>query len=212
MGFGIKSGVMKIPGYFLDQISYYDRKSKLDIEIRSVNLRSSSTEMIGNIEQLLSKAVREHLSRQARENLTQATDALWRTLMANRIIYTTEEPPSDFGHRFEVWRLRSRIPASFNPGQSLGDRWDDYVYPITSNLRINKSRFFITREGRMGLGPPTLNEGDAVVILEGGGMPFILRKKGNRYQLIGCAYVHGVMKGEAFTAGLGLKREYFTLK
>jgi hypothetical protein len=38
---------------------------------------------------------------------------------------------------------------------------------------------------------------DIVVVLRGGLSPFILRKKVDGYQLIGQAYVHGIMYGEA---------------
>jgi hypothetical protein len=52
-------------------------------------------------------------------------------------------------------------------------------------------------------------EGDSVVLLEGGKMPLVIRRDKSdlqkkelcdlpRWQVVGEAYVHGVMKGEAF--------------
>lgn len=58
-------------------------------------------------------------------------------------------------------------------------------------------RFFVTAAGYMGLGPRCMEPEDIVVVLRGGGCPFILRKKLDGYQLIGQAYVHDIMHGEA---------------
>jgi len=54
-------------------------------------------------------------------------------------------------------------------------------------------RFFVTRKGYMGLAPATAQKGDLVCILFGGNIPFILRRVGPGYELIGQAYVHGIM-------------------
>ena len=58
-------------------------------------------------------------------------------------------------------------------------------------------RFFVTAAGRTGLGPRCMQPEDVVVVLRGGFSPFILRKKADSYWLIGEAYVHGIMYGEA---------------
>ncbi|CAN9411705.1 unnamed protein product [Alternaria alternata] len=58
-------------------------------------------------------------------------------------------------------------------------------------------RFFITAAGFMGLGPRCMKPEDIVVVVRGSDLPFILRKKVDGYWLIGPAYVHGMMYGEA---------------
>jgi hypothetical protein len=80
-------------------------------------------------------------------------------------------------------------------------------------------RFFISKNGYMGLAPSRAEVGDSVCILFGGQTPFILRKfpgvsagsgalkaiqevfggDGNLYLLIGESYVHGIMDGEAYS-------------
>lgn len=40
--------------------------------------------------------------------------------------------------------------------------------------------------------------GDAIVLLRGGSRPFVLRQKGQKWRLIGDAYIHGIMFGAAF--------------
>ncbi|PVH89978.1 hypothetical protein DL98DRAFT_508199 [Cadophora sp. DSE1049] len=59
------------------------------------------------------------------------------------------------------------------------------------DVRSNR-RLFRTREGYVGLAPVDVEYGDALYILDGARVPFLLR--GNR--LVGEAYVHGIMHGE----------------
>ena len=62
--------------------------------------------------------------------------------------------------------------------------------------------FFITSKGHLGSGPAEMRKDDKVCILFGAKAPTILRKESSapRYQLIGHAYVHGIMHGEALSA------------
>ncbi|KAF5611424.1 heterokaryon incompatibility protein [Fusarium subglutinans] len=57
---------------------------------------------------------------------------------------------------------------------------------------------FATENGRLGLGLHSTREGDEVWILDGCQVPCLLRHTGDgRYKLVGEAYVHGIMHGEA---------------
>lgn len=40
--------------------------------------------------------------------------------------------------------------------------------------------------------------GDAIVIFKGGSRPYVIRKQGEHWRIIGAAYVHGIMYGSAF--------------
>lgn len=60
-------------------------------------------------------------------------------------------------------------------------------------------RFFITRDGLIGLGPELMKERDILVVLFGGKVPFILRPIEGGYRLIGDCYSPQLMKGEAVT-------------
>ena len=55
-----------------------------------------------------------------------------------------------------------------------------------------------TSKGYIGLVPATAQQGDCVWLLEGGNVPFILREDGRTTRLVGEAYFHGIMTGEAF--------------
>jgi hypothetical protein len=52
-------------------------------------------------------------------------------------------------------------------------------------------------QGFLGLGPQQSRPGDKIVIFLGPKVPYILRKREfGQFQLIGEAYVHGIMDGE----------------
>jgi hypothetical protein len=73
-----------------------------------------------------------------------------------------------------------------------------YLGEKYSNICYYRS-IFLTRNGCVGSAPPAMRAGDLVVVLEGGNVPFILRKQndGDFYKLVGAAYVNGIMKGQA---------------
>ncbi|KAH8765275.1 heterokaryon incompatibility protein-domain-containing protein [Hyaloscypha sp. PMI_1271] len=57
---------------------------------------------------------------------------------------------------------------------------------------------FVTKKGHLGLGLDHIEPGDAVAVVIGCQVPFVLRKSmGERYKIIGEAYVDGIMDGEA---------------
>ena len=67
-------------------------------------------------------------------------------------------------------------------------------------------RFFMNDSGRIGVGDTDIMVDDVVSVLIGGKMPFILRQAvkkdgGTFHQLVGQAYVHGIMDGEVTREG-----------
>jgi hypothetical protein len=66
---------------------------------------------------------------------------------------------------------------------------------------------FTTNKGYIGVGPKFLLIGDLVCVLSGGRVPFILRRKGDIFQLIGECYVHGIMSGQALELIRGSRKE-----
>jgi hypothetical protein len=68
---------------------------------------------------------------------------------------------------------------------------------MIDSLRVCKNRrFFITKRGHLGIGPPTLKEGDVCCVLFGAKVPFILRRLDSQHLLVGECYIHGIMRGE----------------
>jgi len=59
-------------------------------------------------------------------------------------------------------------------------------------------RLFLTSQKYIGLGSESLQMGDVVWIVQGSRVPLILREvQTNVYRLVGGAYIHGFMHGEA---------------
>ena len=68
-------------------------------------------------------------------------------------------------------------------------------------IAIEGRKFFLTKSGRFGLGPPSIGQDpgrvDEVWVLEGARVPFILHKNDcGKYTVVGEAYMHGLMHGE----------------
>jgi len=63
-----------------------------------------------------------------------------------------------------------------------------------------RRRFFVTEKGFMALGPAEVKVGDMVVVIQSVHVPIVLRKDetGDGHAVVGEAYVHGLMDGEAF--------------
>jgi hypothetical protein len=65
-------------------------------------------------------------------------------------------------------------------------------------LRAEHRGCFLTRDGRLGLGPRITLSGDQIWIPMGADTPFVLRPTDDgNFRVLGQAYVHGVMHGEA---------------
>ena len=70
---------------------------------------------------------------------------------------------------------------------------------IETMRMVQQNRWMANTEGgRLALLPGTAELGDKIAVLYGGKLPYILRKIGERWELVGECYVHGVMHGEAF--------------
>jgi hypothetical protein len=66
---------------------------------------------------------------------------------------------------------------------------------------VFRRRFFVSKEGYMGLGPQELEEGDVICVLAGCNVPVLLRKENDHYVLVGECFVWGLTDGEAVKDG-----------
>lgn len=78
---------------------------------------------------------------------------------------------------------------------SISSRASQYAAAL--KRAYHRRKFFITANGRAGLGPATMRTDDVVVVLYGARVPFVLRRVGEKFELIGPCYVDGVMEGQA---------------
>jgi len=64
--------------------------------------------------------------------------------------------------------------------------------------RCSNRKLFATEKGYLGLGPAASTPGDIIAVIFGLNAPLVLRASGvDEYQIVGEAYVHGIMDGEA---------------
>lgn len=79
------------------------------------------------------------------------------------------------------------------------DPMDEASHNASDTLTLGPTRgrvFFTSSTGYVGLAPHGTKEGDIVFVVMGADVPFILRPYDDGYELIGEAYVQGVMDGE----------------
>lgn len=130
-------------------------------------------------------------------------ETFWRTLCLNCTWTSDMDPitpaPDDFASGGKVMFGLGTIPDYFMLGAPYLERYRSYVYPFSTSLMkaLTNRAFVVTEEGRMGIGPYLVKEGDLVTVMFGAALCLVLRLvDGHRYKLVGDAYVHGVMQGE----------------
>jgi hypothetical protein len=128
--------------------------------------------------------------------------------------FSTPSPPSADTQTAEEILLRTLVAdCGERTGMDMGSRIQtanfrkEYIMDALSadtqkTLRgphpaYHHRKLFLTRKGYLGLGPKHVLQGDNVSILKGGSVPVILRKNNEHVRMIGEAYVHMIMDGEA---------------
>ena len=101
---------------------------------------------------------------------------------------------------FKRYLKANRALPDYNHDSALHlhDRLAADYHLAFSNACRNRC-FFTTDAGHLGIGPQTMEEGDTIAILYGCWFPVIVRYSesySGSYNLIGSAYVHGIMDGE----------------
>ena len=66
-------------------------------------------------------------------------------------------------------------------------------------VRMIERRICTTRKGRVASIPQAARAGDKILVVRGVSMPFVFRTHGEKYRLVGNAYVNGIMDGEAIS-------------
>lgn len=110
-------------------------------------------------------------------------------------------------HILSITSLLQRMPRSLKQRADSGRFHEAFVQACVDR------RFFVTENGLMGVGPDAIREGDIIVILFGGRVPYLLRAVDQGYRLVGECYISEVMEGEAILTwrDQGSKRKVFDL-
>ena len=125
-------------------------------------------------------------------------DAFWRTLITDMGLIRRKATPEKEGNQFRMW-MRITNYSAFEPEDLVVPAGQHQWLEFTAAFQqaTTSRRFFITREGHMGLGPRDMEPGDVVCVLLGAQVPFVLRAVNNHYAFLGDCYCHGIMDGEA---------------
>ena len=179
------------------------------------------SELKSNLEWLRSCAalsVRDKLETLVTSSFTEIlpdnVDALWRALIMDQI--------SCDDRLLSISDWQSLVGILINAMEGIrgnksmvqyNGRTPVYIECIESAQKLQQGhrRYVGTENGRVGWGPYDVQSGDMVCVLYGANVPFILRPaaKQGTYILVGEAYIHGIMYGEA--EALGIEPEEFVL-
>lgn len=110
-------------------------------------------------------------------------------------------PPSDL----QAW-LFSALNRALPGPVGHANRFEEAV-----RTACNARKMFITDNGCLGLGPQAMRDSDIVCILRGSIVPLVLRPCRGKYQLVGEAYIHGIMFGEACATDKHLALQSFII-
>jgi hypothetical protein len=95
-------------------------------------------------------------------------------------------------------------PKSYWNAYKHGSNKKPAYYIQTRRILLrDRSSFFQTLHGYLGLGPPNLQVGDIICIFAGISLPLILRSQGTHYQLVGSCFIYGLMDGESVFCDTG---------
>lgn len=153
---------------------------------------------------------------------TSIYDAFWQTLLSGRDGSGAASPSAEHGEVFSLILDSTTGTMPSLPGQTYSPRRLKGYFTLDSlktrrparileDFRIafraaaKMRRFAVTERGYFALVPRGVREGDAIVVFDKCPVPFVVRRTAAAnivdglvgYELLGEAYVHGLMQGEA---------------
>ncbi len=135
------------------------------------------------------------------------SSAMWRTAVADQVLrqYNIKPRLSDEAVR--------QLQNAFKDAQLASVQAQAFVdcnlggYAEVARTIGRGRRPFLMSCGHLGVGPSEVQSGDEVVVVRGADVPFVVRRKpsGGGHVLLGEAYVHGYMDGEALVGAVDAK-------
>jgi hypothetical protein len=122
----------------------------------------------------------------------------WREVSSRRAILAGDEQFSNVFRNIMMLAAGDSVPH-FQSQKELAGQF------LSSMQTMSGRKSFRTQNGYVGLGPARLVDGDVVVVLYGGSVPYILRRDNEVFQFIGEAYCEGLMDGEGLQLGIEQK-------
>ena len=125
-----------------------------------------------------------------------ALEACTRTLVTSFLPLFTSE---NLLQSFEAWK---RWIFSGGEDGCWSDLVDGYIQGLAMARVFHQHKFCITTKGFMCVMPAICAQGDVIGIFTGGRVPYVLRRRGDFFELIGYCYVHGFMDGSVSAGAL----------
>lgn len=139
-------------------------------------------------------------------------EAFWLTMCGGYEDMTVDRSKAISEHRISHFELFEEWKAWFRGPRTSYQTDDRLLRSVTDSIAsVSKGRTFCrtAQQNFMGWVPKNCITGDVVAVLTGGTMPIVLRPHGSYYTVVGDAYIHGIMDGEALPPSSNL--EYFEL-
>ncbi|KAI0142307.1 HET-domain-containing protein [Hypoxylon sp. NC0597] len=142
----------------------------------------------------------------------------WRTVLVDLKQGTYPKPspatgPSRLDANDQEWLSRLETEEGL---QELILTWELSCQQVFRQLRLIEQfhrRFFVTTNGYVGLGPPSLETGDSICVLAPGTVAYALRdSKNGRWKYVGECYLHGIMNGEIIENAAQNEDSYTTFR
>jgi hypothetical protein len=133
-------------------------------------------------------------------------DTLWRTLIMDCDVTGSGQwyspAPKSFGKGFAIFYEAAKVDPLFYEKTNRIPEAEKYLATLPNS---NERTFGVTEPFGMAMVPPLSKAGDEFFVIKGIRMPVLLRRVSDisqevgrpMYQLVGDAYLHGMMKGEA---------------
>ena len=132
-------------------------------------------------------------------------EAFWRCMCTDDEGNSSTRAPERFGDEFYT-AMYSKLPESLRAdvppwreqlNTTLATPQNLLTLLMAISAKANGRRFMISSDNYIGLAPNEAQVGDEIFVLAGSSVPFILRPEDGHHLVIGEAYVHGLMDGEA---------------
>jgi hypothetical protein len=196
----VDGNVLHIQGFRFDQVDKFVPPEWTKFHHYEENLGRNATHSLVRDEKCF------ELSQQLYREREEALDAHSRIIIGNTL--NNQRRISDQRETYDLMKRFLAVSSGKQPAEHLAGKFT----PETSNILLDyiinvdtacsNRTFFSTRDGRIGLGPSKLETGDLVCVMCNTLTPFIIRPRSglSHNELIGEAYVHGFIYGEAVFA------------
>ncbi|KAL2687588.1 hypothetical protein Neosp_005149 [[Neocosmospora] mangrovei] len=160
--------------------------------------------LIGNVQTVLENEC-ERMNVSAYPGKGGMKEAFWRTLVLNNGDVGSKEAGPEYESYYDAQVKLQEARFLEECGHKVPNMDEEVIVKAIrfANAMRATSRprpIGLTWRGYIGSVPMNSREDDEVCILRGGRVPFILRRlgQGSRFSFVGDAYVHGIMRGEAW--------------